>query len=159
MTYKDDPGEMISKLFKDTMIADEWNYYQVKRSYTEHGQMTFENDRHHLTFVTSDDRVAELIEEVAAYTKDAVKKEGVPFDLVVTPLATGSKDYIDWVKLQTLKKEDSAAFFNDAASASIKPITTTVEEKNQLQTNVEETSTASNSSLWSSDPEDDEDEE
>lgn len=51
----------------------------------------------------------------------------MPFDLVVTPLATGSKDYIDWVKLQTLKKDDSTAFFNDGASAALQPITKTVD--------------------------------
>lgn len=118
MTAGGDPSELISKLFKDTMIADEWNALQVKRSFLKHGHQSYESDRHHLTFITSDDRVAEVIEEVAGWYGDGTK-EGVPFDLVVTPLATGSKDYIDWVKLQTLKKEDSAAFFNDATSAAI----------------------------------------
>lgn len=68
-----------------------------------------------MTFVTSDDRVPEVIEEVAGWYGGS--KEKVPFDLVVTPLATGSKDYIEWVKLQTLKKDDSVAFFNDEAAA------------------------------------------
>jgi uncharacterized protein involved in tolerance to divalent cations len=158
MTANDDPSELISKLFKDTMIADEWNSKQVKRSYTEHGHMTFDIDTHHMTMITSDDRVAEVIEEVAAWFTGS-RKEHVPFDLIVTPLATGSKEYIEWVKLQTLKKEDSAAFFNDETSAAIKPITKTVEESNNLQTKEEETKTAGHS-LWSSnDPEDDEDEE
>lgn len=67
-----------------------------------------------MTFITSDDRVAEVIEEVAKWYDK--KKEGdIPFDLIVTPLATGSKDYIDWVKLQTLKNDDSTAFFNEKA--------------------------------------------
>jgi len=113
MTTDNDPSEMISKLFKDTMIADEWNYLQVKRSFTKHGHQSFENDRHHLTFVTSDDRVAEVIEEVVAYYPDEETKVGSPVDIMVTPLMTGSKDYIDWVKQQTLKKDDSTAFFNE----------------------------------------------
>jgi hypothetical protein len=36
---------------------------------------------------------------------------------VVVPLATGSKEYIEWVKQQTLKKDESAAFFNEQAPA------------------------------------------
>jgi hypothetical protein len=51
---------------------------------------------HRLTGVTSDDRVAELIEEVAAANVDDVD---VAFDFIVTVLATGSPDYIEWVKL------------------------------------------------------------
>ena len=35
------------------------------------------------------------------------------FDAVVTPLATGSKEYITWVKTQTLKKDGGTAFFNE----------------------------------------------
>jgi len=155
MTSEGDPSELISKLFKDTMIADEWTDLQVKRSYVKHGHQSFESDRRHLTFVTSDDRVAEVIEEVTAWYGEP--KDGVPNDLVVTPLATGSKDYIEWVKLQTLKKDDSAAFFNDATSSALKPITTKVEDNAAVQTKVEETKDSK--SLWSSDPEDDEEEE
>lgn len=159
MTTHDDPGELVAKMFKDTMIADEWNYHQVKRSWAPNAKLTYDGDRHHVTMVTSDDRVAEAIEETAAYYKEQQIKEGVPFDLVVIPLMSGSKDYIDWVKLQTLKKDDSAAFFNDEASAAIKPLTKKVDEKNLLQSKVEETGSTNGSSLWSSDPEDDEDEE
>lgn len=137
MTFKGDPGEMISALFKDTMIADEWDMVSnVKRSYAKHGHQSFDVDRHHLTFVTSDDRVAEVIEEVAVWSKKEDNKEDIPFDLVVTPLATGSKDYIEWVKLQTLKKDDATAFFNEAAIKATKPITTTVEDSTHVQTNV-----------------------
>tara|TARA_B110000285_G_C15093852_1_gene600727 strand:+ start:1288 stop:1434 length:147 start_codon:yes stop_codon:yes gene_type:complete len=47
--------------------------------------------------VTSDERVAELIETVARYNPN---KDTYPaFDLVITPIATGSKNYIEWVKL------------------------------------------------------------
>lgn len=33
MTAEKDPSELISKLFKDTMIADEWKAKEVKRSF------------------------------------------------------------------------------------------------------------------------------
>jgi hypothetical protein len=47
--------------------------------------------------VTSDERVAELIETVAKYNPNTEKYPAM--DLVITPLATGSKNYIEWVKL------------------------------------------------------------
>jgi len=109
MTTDKDPSGLIGKLFKETMIADEWDHQNVKRTYTAKGiEVTV--DSHHLIMVTSDDRVAEVIEEVAAWTN--AKTGDVPFDLVVTPLATGGKEYIEWVKVQSLKRDDEAAFFN-----------------------------------------------
>lgn len=111
MTTHDQPDELISKLFHETMIADEWHVKEVKRSFLT-GKKESYDDRHHLTFVTSDDRVAEVIEECASWSKGR-EPDNVPFDLVVIPLATGSKDYIEWVKLQSLKKDDDTAFFNE----------------------------------------------
>ena len=61
---------------------------------------------HKIVMVTGDDRVAELIEEVNDYNhgyccnKTSQTDNAYPaFDMVVTPLATGSKEYISWVKL------------------------------------------------------------
>lgn len=100
MTSNQQPDELISKLFQDTMIADEWTTSsQVKRSYSKHDHMNFVQDIYHMTFITSDDRVAEVIELCAVWMEPQTKKDEIPFDLVVTPLATGSKDYIEWVKL------------------------------------------------------------
>ena len=66
--------------------------------------------------VTGDDRVAELIEEIALGMKDPM------FDVLVTTLATSSKEYSDWVKLQTQKKDPSTAFFNIGPEAAIKAL-------------------------------------
>lgn len=161
MTTHEDPGDFVNKLFKDTMIADEWNAVSsVKRTYIKNSHMVSDESIHHITMVTSDDRVAEVIEEAAAWTKQETKSNGVPFDLMVTPLSTGSKDYIEWVKTQTLKKDDGASFFNEKSTTDIKPLTDTVDsqlsDKSDVQTNVEETK---GKSLWSSDPEDEEDDE
>ena len=99
MTTVEDPNELIANMFHDTMIADEWNIVQsVKRSFTRSGKLNQDANRHHLTMVTSDDRVAEVIEMAGAWSEGQEKKEGVPFDMVVVPLATGSKEYIEWVK-------------------------------------------------------------
>jgi hypothetical protein len=46
--------------------------------------------------VTNDDRVAELIEEVAAA---GIGSADVPFDCIITPLINGSPDYIEWIQL------------------------------------------------------------
>lgn len=159
MTAHDMQEELISKLFKHTMIADEYNVVKsVKRTYTYHGHESFDGDRHHLTFITSDDRVAEVIEAVADWYNEFDKGK-IPFDLVVIPLATGSKDYIEWVKLQTLKKDDETAFFNEKAMKALKPLTGVVNESNlvqseeDLQTGEEVQGTKS---LWGGEPEEDE---
>jgi hypothetical protein len=72
---------------------------------------------HRIRAVTNDDRVAEVIEECAKHGLGG--EGGIPFDVIVTPLATGSPDYIEWVKLQTMKKEDDVAFYNMEAEAEI----------------------------------------
>jgi uncharacterized protein involved in tolerance to divalent cations len=126
MTTAEDPEDLIGRLYHDTMVADEWDMVKsVKRNYLKNGQTQWADDRHHLTMITSDDRVAEAIEEVAAWSN---RKDGMPFDLVVLPVATGSKEYIEWVKLQTLKKDGDTAFFNVAAEAEIKALTNRVGE-------------------------------
>lgn len=162
MTTHDDPNELISKLFKGTMIADEWNVVSsVKRSYMSHGHQTYDSEAHHLTMITSDDRVAEAIETVAAWY-DGSRQEGTPFDLVVTPLATGSKDYIEWVKLQTLKKDDETAFFNEQAKPAMKARTGRVDERRVQSEGTDGdikdyARVQTGQSLWSSDPEEEED--
>jgi hypothetical protein len=79
---------------------------------------------HKIVMVTSDDRVAELIEEVAA--RDPNHFQYPSFDLVVVPLATGSKEYITWVKTQTLKKDAATAFFNEQINEPMVPLNNTI---------------------------------
>lgn len=156
------------------MIADEWNVVSsVKRSWLVNGHESYDQNRHHVTMITSDDRVAEAIEVIVPYAdaQGETKDDKIPFDLIVTPLATGSKDYIEWVKLQTLKRDDGTAFFNKAAPKALKPVTDkTVEpevkdeegeegDEQELQTKVEETKLGKSNSLWGSDPSDEEGEE
>ena len=49
---------------------------------------------------TSDERVAELIEELNIMLGSKEDQ-----DLVVSAMTSGSKEYIDWVKTQTAKNE------------------------------------------------------
>jgi hypothetical protein len=82
----------------------------ISRAYlSPSGAMVPVNGVHKLVMVSGDDRIAELITELSPNNTD---KQGPPTDVLVTPLATGSKEYIDWVKTQTLKKDASTAFFN-----------------------------------------------
>lgn len=119
--------EYVARLFKQTMVADVADVKtDVKKSWNNHGSYRYDVLRHRLVMISSDDRIAEVIEETALFM--AKFKEPIPFDLVVTPLATGSKEYIEWVKLQTLKKDDSTAFFNVQAEAEIQALTNRVGE-------------------------------
>lgn len=90
--------ELIGSLFFKTLIADvEKQISQTtQRTYMKEGKMVVDElDQFvRLIMVTSDDRVAELTEEVA----ETVGNQTYPaFDLIVTPIATGSKEYIQWV--------------------------------------------------------------
>lgn len=106
---------LITRLFRKTLIADVEEYKQscgLNRVYlTKSGQMSLSHEVKKIVMVTSDDRVAELIEEIAKH--DPNHWTYPAFDAVVTPLATGSKEYITWVKTQTLKKDGGTAFFNE----------------------------------------------
>lgn len=104
---------LISRLFHKTLIADVEEYKQsINRVYlTKSGQMSPTHELHKIVMVTSDDRVAELIEEIGNH--DPNHWNYPAFDVVVTPLATGSKEYITWVKTQTLKRDGATAFFNE----------------------------------------------
>lgn len=75
---------------------------------------------HKIVMVTGDDRVAELIEGIKKIgCVDCQGKHYPPFDVVVTPLATGSKEYIEWVVLQTQKRDAATAFFNIQPTSSL----------------------------------------
>lgn len=88
---------LIQKLFKKTLIADVLEYKQdISRAYlSSSGNMVPVNKLHKIVMVSGDDRVAELISELSGDSSD---KEGPPTDALVTPLVTGSKEYIEWVK-------------------------------------------------------------
>lgn len=106
---RSDAEAIIGKLFQKTLIADVQDINHVyQRVYTtvEGKVLTTDENQHKLIMLTSDDRVAEAIEEVGVYYSDNAHMQKYPkFDLIVTPLVTGSKEYIEWVKLQTQVKD------------------------------------------------------
>lgn len=36
----------------------------------------------------------------------------VPFDCIITPIINGSPDYLEWIELQTMKKDPALAHYN-----------------------------------------------
>lgn len=51
-------------------------------------------EQHRISGITNDDRVAELIELVAAAN---IGSATVPFDCIIVPVYNGSPDYLEWV--------------------------------------------------------------
>jgi uncharacterized protein involved in tolerance to divalent cations len=91
---EDTVGVLLSK----TMVADvEISKYFTPRTLSINGNTKYRQDGViRVTGVTSDDRVAELIEEVAANDPNHTKNP--PFDFIVMPLSGGSTEYLAWVK-------------------------------------------------------------
>ena len=67
--------------------------------------------------VTNDDRVAELIEMVAKHKQ--FSSSIVSFDCIITPIINGSPDYMEWIELQTMKKDPALAHYNINPEAEI----------------------------------------
>lgn len=94
---KKDADDILTKLFQKTLVADVETITEgEKRQYLDNGKLVDAGTTFKIIGVTSDDRVAELIEEVASNNPN---KPSVPnFNIVVYTLASGSKEYIKWVK-------------------------------------------------------------
>jgi len=148
--------ELVGRLFYNTLIADVEEYvsHATTRAYLKHNHMVVEQKETQikLEMLTSDDRIAELIEEVAVNQPAGAYPE---FDLVVTPLATGNKEYIQWVKEQTLKKDPNVAFFNIRPEAAIQALDNPIADLSHVQVAAETSSEAE----IDAEEEDDEEEE
>lgn len=60
--------------------------------------------------------MAEMVETAVSVNGD----ENMP--LLVTPLAQSSKEYLDWVKEQTMEVDQSEAHYDDDPFANHKPV-------------------------------------
>ena len=109
---KQDAEELVSKLFSKTLIADvEIILEGEMRQYIDNGKVVDAGKTYKVIGVTSDDRVAELIEEINDVNPN--KKSVQNYNVVVYTLATGSVEYLKWVKEQTLPHDPQLAFFNE----------------------------------------------
>jgi hypothetical protein len=69
------------------------------KTWVKDGKERIYYNQNTLTIITADDRISEL----KAHLENAkiAEPDLVPFDLVITPIATGGKAYITWVHEQT----------------------------------------------------------
>lgn len=101
---------ILTSAFRDTLLADSQIFkHHAKRYYIANGKWQAEpNNSDKVYMITSDRRVAELVQHVTKMLKESGDSgDEPPADVIVTPLATGNKDYIEWVKKVTTPKEES----------------------------------------------------
>ena len=96
--------KMITALFQDTLIAEATVADHVTMSFKNETQLKEINTSLHVSqgqyridMVTSDDRVAEMIEVAVANSGQS------NLDFLVTPMENAGPDYISWVKNQTIE--------------------------------------------------------
>ena len=119
---------LISKLMEKTLIADVHSYSSVQRIFKNikvgDGDGNNMNARSNtakttvqrVVAITTDDRVAELIEE----TVDVTKNENA--DILVRQMTAASKEYNKWASLQTEAQDDSMAYYKKDAFENSKPV-------------------------------------
>jgi len=118
----DAANNLISKLFEKTLIADVHSYSSVKRIWkngianVNARSNTVTDSVQRVVMITSDDRVAELIEEVV----DVTKNENA--DILVRQMTAASTEYNKWAKLQTEALDDTNAYYKKDAFANSKPV-------------------------------------
>lgn len=112
---------MITKLFEKTLISDVHSFQQVTHYFkkTLDGNSrsnTVVETRNRLTAVTSDDRVAELIEEVVDVSKDE------NMNILVRHLQGVSKEYQKWTIDQTQELGKAAMDWEKDPFENSKPV-------------------------------------
>lgn len=115
-------NRLVADLLSETLIADEEQrnpdvsqYSKLQRHFITHPinfptEVEYRSKNHRIMGVTSDIRVAELIERTASH--HSLGSDKIPFDMVIVSMANAAPDYVEWVKLQTMKKDSEKAFFN-----------------------------------------------
>ena len=119
---------LISKLFEKTLIADVHSYSSVQRIWKNiklsdgdgnnknAGSNISKDTVHRVVAITTDDRVAELIEEVVDITKNENS------DILIRQMTAASKEYNKWSVLQTEAQDDSMAYYKKDAFENSKPV-------------------------------------
>lgn len=94
---KNRADDLIKELFYDYLIADvqELNLHMLVRTWIKDGQERIWFNQNQLTMITTDDKIPQIKTELENFK--LAEPDQVPYDLVVVPIATGGKDYIEWV--------------------------------------------------------------
>jgi len=133
---------LIADLLSQTIIADvKQQNVNIKREFIgdpdfehgvhkiDYGKLKHREEQHRISGVTNDDRVAELIEMVAAHN---IGSADVPFDCIITPIINGSPDYLEWIELQTMKKDPALAHYNINPEAEMHGLDNAIGEIGQV---------------------------
>lgn len=94
---KNRANDLIKELFYDYLIADvqELNLHSLVRTWIADGKERIWYNQNQLTMITTDDKIPAIKTEIDNFK--LAEADAVPYDLVVVPIATGGKDYIEWV--------------------------------------------------------------
>ena len=114
---KNRADDLIKELFYDYLVADvqELNLHMLVRTWIKDGKERIWFNQNQLTMITTDDKISLLKAELENFK--LAEPDQVPFDLVVVPIATGGKDYIEWVHQQTSYVRESSSSSGATAPA------------------------------------------
>lgn len=127
MTVKDkETAEKLTlALFAETAAADvQENHDGISRMFKNtgllhtgyQGLLHVDKDQRRLHMVTTDDRVAEVLELAYSITKDP------KLPALVTTIDDAGKEYVAWVRKQAEANDDDGAFYNKDPFDKSKPI-------------------------------------
>ena len=91
----------MSKLFKDSLIADAHISTQQERFFMSYKKEATEDNLAKVRLVTLDERLPELLNTIERL--HPVKGRDMGNDVIATALTGGSEEYIEWVKDQCSK--------------------------------------------------------
>lgn len=105
------------------MIADVEVIEKVTRTFKNEsdlhlyrGKMHINKEAYLLDVMTSDDRIAEMVETAISVTNNEL------LNVLVSPYNTASADYVAWAKNQTIEADQSEAYYNVDPFANSTPI-------------------------------------
>ena len=89
---------MVKELFAKKLISEaQLQEGGFHRTYLKFGKMETELNRARVTLITTDDKIASVIEFMNIENPNEYDYP-VP-DLIFTPISSGNQEYVDWVKL------------------------------------------------------------
>ena len=114
-------NELLANLFAKTLIADAHSFKKVQKIWKaslvgDSRSHTKKDYFQRLNLITSDDRVAELIEAIVAQTKNEKA------DVLVRQMTAASKEYNTWAKKQCEAQSEENAYYKDNAFANNTPV-------------------------------------
>lgn len=108
---RSDVDDLIKKLFDKTLIADVQDINHIYQKIYAHDQhLDTDFNMRKIFFLTSDERIPEVLDVLSAFFSSRKSHYHMTstFDLIVTPIATGNNQYVEYVKNQTMPSLDKS---------------------------------------------------